>query len=456
MRPMYERDLTSGPISEHIRHLAIPASVGMFFSTMYNVTDTWFAGLVSTQAQAALTLSFPVFFLIISVGSGLQVGSTALIGGALGAKDRKQAAAYVVQAVSFGLVTSLFLTMIGLWSAPYLFRIMGAQGEYLDLCMQYMTPILWAAPAIIALNMLNATLQAVGDTRTFRNFIMLGAVLNCGLDPWFIFGGFGLPAMGFAGVARATVLIHCLGIFYLVYRVRRTGLLTTNRGRNLIPDPAAYAAIAMQGLPACINFMTIGLGVFVINSFVADFGQKAVAAYGIAMRVEQLALLPAMGLNVASLTITAQSFGAGNLPRIREAVRTCLKYGAFMMLPAAIPIIGMARPFMRFFSSDPGVIEAGVSYLHVDALVLFGYVVIFVNTSVLQGMKRPLFAIWLGLGRQLAAPVLLFWFCTKVLNLGLVSLWWSIFIMVWTSAGIAYWYAKQKIEREESAQIPKK
>ncbi len=450
----HKSDLTTGPIPQLIRRIAVPTSVGMFFTTMYNVADTWFAGLIGTEAQAALSLSFPVFFILMAVGSGIQVGSTALIGAALGEKDQAKAASFCVQAVSFGLAVSVFLAVLGLLVSPFLFRLMGAEGRYLETCMAYMGPLFSCAPAFLFLYMCNATLQALGDTRTFRNFIAAGAVINCVLDPWFIYGGLGLPAMGVAGVAWATVVIHAAGGVYLAMRVRHTGLLKTDKGRNLIPKPGLYVAIARQGLPACVNFLTIGMGVFVINASISDFGQAAVAAYGVAMRVEQIALMPTIGLNVATLSIISQNFGAGNYTRIRETLRLCLRYGAWMMLPAAIPVIALAKPFMAAFSSDPAVIEAGASYLRIDALVFYGYVIIFVGTSALQAIKKPMFAVWLGLGRQLVAPALLFWLCTRVLGLGIISIWWSIFVIVWCAAGIAYWFAGKKL-REAAAEAPR-
>lgn len=443
----HQSDLTRGPIPALIRQIAVPASVGLFFNTMYNVVDTWFAGLIGTEAQAALSLSLPVFFILISLGSGVQVGSTALIGAALGAKDHKKASTLAIQAISFGLALSVVLAVGGAFLAPRLFLLMGA-ADYVDTCMAYMTPIFTCAPAFLLLYMSNATLQATGDTRTIRNFLIGGAVLNCLLDPWFIYGGFGLPAMGVAGVAWATVLINAAGAVYLLSRARKTGLLHTDRGRNLIPRPQVYLDIARQGFPASLNYMTIGLGMFVINMFVSGFGQQAVAAYGVAMRVEQIALMPSIGLNVATLTITAQNYGAGNFDRIRETLRTALRFGAWLMIPAAVPVILLAEPFMQLFSRDAEVVRIGAQYLKIDALAFMGYVLIFVCTSTLQGLKRPMFAVWLGLFRQAAAPAMLFWASTELFGFGLPGIWWSIICIVWFSAAIAFVFSRQAIAQE--------
>ena len=115
-------DLITKPIPGLIAKLAIPASIGMFFNTMYNVVDTYFSGLISTEAIAALSLSFPVFFVILAIGFGISTGATALIANALGAGDEKKARLYAIQSVSFTVLLSMALMLIGLFAAPFLFR----------------------------------------------------------------------------------------------------------------------------------------------------------------------------------------------------------------------------------------------------------------------------------------------------------------------------------------------
>ena len=127
----HDRDLTSGPIPLLIRNIAIPASVGLFFHTMFNVVDTFFAGQVSTQALAALSLSFPAFFLIIALGSGFSVGATALIGNALGADDAEEAALLSRQCLLVGLAAGAGLSGIGILVSPPRLRSLGASVAYL-------------------------------------------------------------------------------------------------------------------------------------------------------------------------------------------------------------------------------------------------------------------------------------------------------------------------------------
>jgi len=442
-------DLTKRPVPEVIRQVAIPASIGFFFHTMFNVIDTWWAGRINTEAIAALSLSLPVYFIITSLASGIGTGSTALMGSALGAGDRKQASLIAVQMLGFGVFVSLLLAWFGLTFSPAIFSWLGAEGKYLDTCLAYMNPIFACNIVTVFLYLFNAILQSQGDTKSFRNVLVFTAALNIILDPWFIHGGFGLPAMGLAGVAWATVLLQGLGAIYLAFKARRTGLMITNAGRNLIPRPRMYAQIAHQGFPAALNFMTIALGFFVIFRFVSRFGPEASAAYGIATRIDQIVLLPTIGLNVASLTITAQNYGAGKLSRIRETFRKNLKYGAIILLPLSLPILIFAEPLMSFFTNDPAVIAIGFEYLRIDAFVLYAYVVIFISTSALQGMKRPLFAIWMGISRQVIAPWVLFTLFCTMLGYGTIALWLAIAGIVWTSAVVAFWYANKVLKRVE-------
>lgn len=441
-----ELALTNGPIPRLIRQIAVPASIGYFFNTMYNVVDTYFGGTISTQALAALSLTFPVFFIVMAVGSGLSTGATALIGSAIGAEDREEAALLAKQTLSFGLLTALILTIFGILVSPFLFKILGASEEYLTYCLKYMNVIFTGAVFFIMNYTFNATLNALGDTRTFRDFLIFGFILNVIFDPWFIFGGLGLPALGFQGIALATVVIQAIGSFYLGWRVHNTGLISLENLRDFLPRARVYRDILRQGFPAGVNFATIGVGIFVITYFVSQYGQEGVAAYGAAMRIEQIALLPSIGLNVSTLTIVAQNHGAGKYDRIREAIATALKYGGVMMAVGGILVLLLSRPLMSLFTDDPAVIDIGATYLKIDALVLYAYVILFVHVAALQGVKRPMYAVWIGMYRQVAAPVVIFYLLGTVLGLKLLGIWWGIFLITWSAAIFTFFFARRTLD----------
>ena len=269
-------DLLTDPIPGLLRRLAVPVGIGFFFNTMFNVVDTFYGGLISTVALAAMSLSFPVFFLIIAIGSGISTGATALIGHALGAGEQEEARLLAAQTITFGLLHGILLSVGGLAVAPTIFRLMGATGEYLALALAYMNAIFSGASCFVLNQSLNAILNATGDTRNFRNFLVVGFFFNLLLDPWFMFGGFGLPPMGLAGVAWATVVIQFMGNFYLLYRTVRNGLLDRRSWPLLVPRPHTFRALFRQGFPASLSMLTVALGIFVITWFVGRFGKEFV------------------------------------------------------------------------------------------------------------------------------------------------------------------------------------
>ncbi|WP_246561909.1 MATE family efflux transporter [Geobacter grbiciae] len=440
---MTSPDLINDPIPRLLTRLAVPVGTGFFFNTMFNVVDTFYGGLISTRALAALSLSFPLFFIILAIGAGTSMGATALIGHALGSDQREEAELFAAQTISFGLIHAIFMTMGGVAAAPALFRLMWASGDYLDLALAYMDIIIAGTVFFVGNYVLNAMLNASGDTKSFRNFLVAGCFLNIALDPWFMYGGLGVPAMGIRGIALATVVVQAVGNVYLLGRVRRTGLLSGRSWQLLVPRREPFRRLFGQGIPASMNMLTVSLGMFVITWFAGRFGKEVVAAYGIGTRIEQIVLLPAFGLNVAVLSLVAQNFGAGKLRRIREALTRALRAGLLMMAGGTTLVFAAAEPLMKLFTADPLVVAHGVTFLRVESLLLGAYVILYMNNSALQGLQRPAFALWIGLFRQIIAPVPVFWLLALVLDWGPSGIWWGFFLVTWSAALVSVLYTSR-------------
>ena len=435
-------DITKDPIPELIRKIAVPASVGFFFSTMYNVVDTWCAKLISTDAQAALALSFPIFFIIIAMGTGISQGATALISNALGEKDHQRAQLFSLQSMSFGALFSVFLTVFGLWATPWMFRFLGAEGDYLTVAVAYMNVILLGTVFFLLQSILNSSLNSQGDTKSFRNVLIIGFLLNVALDPWFLFGGYGLPAMGIRGIALATVVIQVFGCVYLVVKLARTDLWHGFRPRCFIPQVKVFREIAGQGFPASLNMISVAVGIFVITKFVSHFGKEGVAAYGIATRVEQIVLMPTIGLNIAVLTLVGQNNGARLFGRVRETWVVSMKYGLAIMGAGGVLVFFGGEWLMGIFSSDPVVVRIGVEYLRIAAITLCAYVFLFQTVYLLQGLKRPMYAVWIGIYRQIVAPYAVFYLLAFYLDWKLAGIWWGVFWVTWSAAIVTLLYGK--------------
>jgi len=439
-------DFTSAHIPTLIRKLAIPASVGFVFNTLFNVVDTYWGGKISTSALAAMGLTFPVFFIILSMGIGMGTGTTALISQSLGAKQHEVADKYGFQAISFSVINSVFLTIIGLAMAPSLFLILGATNEYLDIAEKYMNIILYGTIFFLMNSILNSLLTARGDTRTYRNYLIIGFFLNVILDPWFMYGGFGFPKLGIQGIALSTVLIQIIGTIYMILVTRKLKIFEHARFQDFIPNRKYFVTLFGQGFPASLNMLTVAIGIFVITYFASQFGKEAVAAYGIATRIEQIALLPTIGLNIAALTLAGQNIGAGLPERVFESWKLNIRYGLMIILMGVIAVSLFARQLMQAFTADIKVIEIGAEYLHIAVLFFFAYVFLNISVSTLQGMKKPLYAIFVGAYRQFIVPLPLFLFLAIYLGWGTKGIWWGIFVANWSAAIFTYFYTRRKIK----------
>ncbi|TVR31397.1 MAG: MATE family efflux transporter [Spirochaetaceae bacterium] len=441
-------DMLGQPVPRLVRSLAIPASIGMIFNTLYNVVDTYYGQFLATEGLAALSLSFPLFFVIIAAGSGVATGSTALISNALGRGDEERAVHLQAQAVSFGILMAIVLTAIGLAVAPAAYRFMGATDAVLVLALQYIRVILFGTVFFLLNQIINAGLSSRGDSKSLRNALFIGLLLNIALDPLLLFGfaPIGIPAMGAAGIALATVLIQGISVVYMSTRARAFESFAGASLRDFVPKIRTFREIAGQGIPASLNMMTVALGMFIINFFIARAGSTAgLAAYGVALRIEQIALLPSIGLNTAILAIGGNNFGAGRMDRVRETYRVALRYGFFLMVGLLAIILPLAGRLMAVFTGDPEVIAIGRQYLYIAGLVYYAYVILFSSVSLMQGMKRPMPALWIGLYRQLLAPVLVFYLFSEAFGWGLLGIWWGIFTVTWSAAIVALWLARRDI-----------
>ena len=446
-------NLVEDPIPKLIRSIAIPASIGLFFNTMYNVVDTYFAGLISTSAQSGMSRSFALFLLLIAVGSGISNGAAALISNALGKKDREAARSFFAQAVVFAVFAGLAVSFIGWLTAPALFRLLNAEGEHLNTALAFMNMIYLGGVFFILQMTLNSVLNAQGQTRLYRN-VLIGSFLgNCLLNPLFIYGWLGLPPMGVAGIGLATSVIQLGEVLVLLYFITRSELCQGITAAHFKPHWSRLREITGQAVPAALNMTTVALGVYVITWFVSKFSNEAVAGYGIATRVEQIVLLPTIGLNFAVLSLTGQNNGAGRLDRVQEAWRTCIRYGLTLMAAGGVLVYAFRFVAMRWFTHDEQVIQHGANYLIVASLTLCVYPVLFQTVFMLQGLKLPVYGLWIGLYRQLVAPAVVFQTLAFWLNWQLWGIWWGVSIVNWSAALFTLWWGGRVLAKARAAAV---
>lgn len=427
------RDLTTGPISGHFRALAVPMGIGMVFNTLYNVVDTFYAGLLSTDAQAGLAISFQVFFVMIAFGFGLNAALSALVGRALGQKRLGQAKRIACQGITYAVLASVVLAVAGVMVTPYLLAIVSEPGEYRDAGQAYLQFLLFAAPSFLVAFSANGILGAQGDMTSMLHAQIASFFANLALNPLFIFGIPGVvDGIGFNGIALSTAVSQTGVTVFILYRVFQSDVMAHKQAAVFRPRFKWLGQITQQAVPTSFTMMVMMLAGFIVQYFLKGFGGAAVAAYGVGLRVEQLILLPGLGLSGALLPIAAQNFGAGQFDRVREALWFCCKAGLAMMLCGSL-LLWVAAPYaVAVFSDDPEVIRIGSNYLRVDGFILPVYIILFSMNSFLQALQKPIYTLWIGMYRQAFGVWFFSWLLVRVFDLGTWGVWFGVAIAVTT------------------------
>ena len=424
-------NLTNDPIWTLLRKVTIPASVGSLFQTFYNLVDTWFAGRISAEAIGAITKSFPIYFVIIAVGVGIGAATNACIGNLIAEKKINKASLFIAQSVIFALVTSVIVTLFGFNASEFLLSIMGSDAAGIALTREYLDIIFLGTFIVMIQISLNGALNAQGDTKSYRNVLIFSFFLNIFLNPLFIWGYGIVPAFGIGGLAIATVISQSIGTFYLAYKINSCKLRKFLSIKCFIPKLEMLKELFAQALPIMFSMLFIGVGIFNILYFIGQFGDLATAGYGAALRVEQVFLLPVIGLNTAVLSIGGQNFGAKKYNRIRELYSKALLFGcSFMALAGLILFVG-AEFFVSQFTDNIEAIIHGAIYLKVAALIAPIYPVFFITTAVFQALKKPIYSLYLSILRLTAFPFLSLWYVINMRGGDYADIFYTIMATNW-------------------------
>ena len=423
--------LTKDPIWLLLRRVTIPASVGSLFQTFYNLVDTWFAGKISAEAIGAIAKSFPIYFIIIAVGVGIGAATNTLIGNSIGEKKEKVASLYIAQSLIFSLVISILVTLFGLNVSNYLLTIMGSDLEGIILTRKYLDIIFYGTFIVLIQISLNGTLNAQGDTKSYRNVLIFSFFLNIFLNPLFIWGYWFIPGFGISGLAIATVISQLIGTIYLVYKVSNCKIRKYLKLVCFIPKFEFQKSLTTQAVPVMFSMLFIGVGIFNILYFIGKFGDLATAGYGAALRIEQVMLLPVIGLNTAVLSIGGQNFGAKAYDRVRELYKKALFFGSSFMMLAGVIIFFGAEFFVSQFTNNEVAIKHGMIYLKIAALIGPIYPVFFITTAVFQAVKKPIYSLYMSILRLTAFPFLSLWYVINIRGGDYEDIFYTILVTNW-------------------------
>ena len=424
-------NLTKDSIWTLLRKVTVPASTGSLFMTFYNLVDTYFAGKISPEALAAVAKSWPITFIALAISIGIQAGTQSLISNSVGAKENKVASLYVAQSITFAVIISIFVTLFGLNYSEFLLKIMGSSEESIILTRKYLDIIFYGSIIILVQLSLNGTLSAQGDTKSYRNILIISFFLNIFLNPLFIFGYGIIPAFGIAGLAISTLIAQGVGVLYLIYKVYCCKLKKFLYLQCFVPKIGLLINLFKQSVPIMFTMLMIMFGIFNIFYFVGQFGELSTAGYGTAVRIEQVLLLPVIGLNTAVLSIAGQNYGAKFFNRIKEVYGKALFFGSGFMIIAGIIIYFSSSLVISFFTTDQEVIRSGALYLQVAALIGPIYPVFFITSALFQALKLAIYSLYMTIIRLTLIPFLSLWYVINIRGGGYQDIFYTIMVTNW-------------------------
>ena len=431
--------LTEGAIGRKLTKLTLPMVWGIFAIVAFNLADTYYVGQLGTQQLAAMSFTFPVVMTLGSLALGLGVGASSVIARAIGHGDRNRVQRLTTNSLTLGVTIVAVLSSLGLFTIDPLFTAMGAGPEVMPFVRQYMQIWYFGMVFLVVPMVGNSAIRAAGDTGTPSLIMTLSAGFNIVLDPLLIFGMAGLPAMGLAGAAWATVIARATTLVasLLVLQFKERMLCPH------LPGPketfGCWRSVLTVGLPAAGSNMLVPISIGVITSMLAGHGALAVAGFGVASRVESFAMIALMALAASIGPFVGQNWGAEKYGRVNRALHQsylfCLGWG----LLVAVILAAIAGRIAPLFNADREVVAIATTYLWIVPISYGTAGIIQVASAAFNAIGNPMpsvvmtvlrmFVLYIPLaylGGWWLGPIGIFAAATVANGLvGLGAYWWS-------------------------------
>ena len=349
------------------------------------------------------------------------------------------------------------ITIIGLSFSDEIFALMVTSDEVTKLGIQYTDIIFSGSVLFILVVALNSLLHAEGDTKTYRNVLILSFFINLILNPILIFGLFIFPPLGVKGIAISTIFSQSVAFLIIFFKILKNSRIREITKKFLVPKIYYFINIFFTAMPIVVSILAYSITAAIVIKYVGISGEYAVAGYGAGTRIEQVVLLPILGINTAIISIIAQNFGAKNIDRVKETYFTSIKYSFFIMIVSGIFLFILSDLIMSFFSTDKTVIEFGSKYLKICSFILPAYPIFFLSNGMFMAIKKAEYAMISNLFRNGFNPITVF-FLASYINASFETFFWIWAAVNWVFSGIylsiLIFYIKFKLEKTSAIVNP--
>lgn len=438
-------DLTRGPVMKTMLIFAVPMILGNLLQQCYNVADTLIVGrFLGPDALAAVGSSFTLMTFLTSILLGLCMGSSAVFSIRFGQKDFDGLKDSIF--TSFLLIAAIcaVLNLAAFLSIGWILLLLKVPEEIQGLMRDYMMVIFSGITAVFLYNYFSCLLRAVGNSVIPLVFLAVSAVMNIGLDLWFVLG----LKRGVAGAAEATVISQYVsGIGIAVYSWFACPWLRIGREHCRI-RLSCLKEIAGFSVLTCVQQSVMNLGILMVQGLVNSFGTTVMAAFAVAVKIDSFAYMPVQDFGNAFSSFIAQNFGAGRKDRIHAGFRGAVLVSLLFCLIISAVIWMFARPLMLLFvnEQETAIIAEGIRYLHIEGAFYCGIGCLFLLYGLYRALGRPGMSVVLtviSLGTRVALAYIL----SSIPEIGVVGIWWSVPIgwILADAAGFVYFIRRRRL-----------
>ncbi|PYJ26452.1 MAG: MATE family efflux transporter [Verrucomicrobia bacterium] len=403
------KDLTTGSVTRHLLHMSAFLAMSMVVQTLYLLADLYWVGHLGKEAIAAVGVAGNITMVVLALTQMLGVGTTTLISQAAGRKDQTHAELVFNQSFVMSILIALALGVVGFIVRPAYCDWLSADTETATLAKAY---LLWFLPGLLLqfpLVALGSALRATGIIKPAVGFQVFSVLLNIVLAPLLIFGIGPWPRLGVTGAALATFIsILVADVLIVIYFEKKYHYLRF-RFPLFRPRTKIWGGMLRIGVPAGAEFLLLFVYIMLVYAIIRGFGPAAQAGFGVGARVMQALFLPVVALSFAVSPVVGQNFGGRQADRVRRSVYSAIGIASLMMLMLTLLAFLAPTTLIRIFSRDPKVIAFGSEYLRIVSLNFISAGIVFVTSSIFQGIGNTLPPLFSSMTRLIlfALPALL-------------------------------------------------
>lgn len=451
---MPQPSLTEGSIVKALVRIAVPIVFSSLLQTMYQIVDTFWVGQLSPGAVAAVSLSFPINFLLIAIGGGLPIAGTVLIAQYKGRGDEKQVNHVAAQTFLMVFAVSIVLSGLGFVFSEHIMRLMGAPADILSFATDYLRIAFLGFVFVFGYFVFESLMRGLGSVRAPMFIVLATVIINAILDPLLIFGWGPVPAWGVAGAALATLITQSIAVLvgFTVLLRGKHGLHV--KAADFRPDWAFMKKAFFIGFPSSVEQSARAFGATIMTALVAGFGTATLAAMGIGIRVLMFAIIPAMGLSIATSALVGQNIGARKMDRALATTRVGSILAVVTLTLGGLVLWVLARPLSAAFMPDGGAaLDEAERFIRILAPTfgLIGWQMVLMGT--MRGAGDTKSSMVLTIASQYLIQFPLAYVLAYALDWGSAGIWWSfaltnvvstVLVLAWYMHGA--WKKKRLIE----------